>query len=265
MEIPYQQFYQLSDTPMCVLDPEGNFVSLNAAMMQMIGDTGESKPRLVDWWSPSDRNKLSNLLKRHDPQAVTQMVWGTVEPSHSRPMKMQWRIVHLPDNAYFFVEAHPWSKRSNPADEEHGMPPKEVHDTSKAVDTLEHFQDFLKEAVAQLAEGLGGTNYAVCLHDPETAAYLYMSPAIETLMGRSASELYGKTPYSFFHPDDLSKLALDHRNKQKGEVPIQHPLRFRRQIGDGSYRHTEALSRPIVDHEGRVIFIVSITRDAGVK
>ncbi|MEL6535332.1 MAG: PAS domain S-box protein [Bacteroidota bacterium] len=259
MSIPYQQFYQLSDTPMCVLDSQGKFESLNAAFMQLIGDNGEVKKHLEDWWLPKERPLLKSVLQSQSQVART--IWATLVPSKGRPAKMQWQIVHLPNTDHFFVEAHAWASSLLRSGEGDPLVPQDLRDNLKATHTLITFQELISDAIHKLADSLSDANYVVALHDPETAEYVYVSPGIEELVGFKASTLYGKTPYSFFHEGDLSKLAHDHRNKQKGEDPNQ-TLKFRRRMPDGNYRMSESVSRPVTDHEGNVIFIVSITRDA---
>ncbi|HAP63629.1 MAG TPA: hypothetical protein DCR93_30450 [Cytophagales bacterium] len=259
MSIPYQQFYQLSDTPMCVLDSRGKFTSLNAAFMQMIGDNGEAKPYLIEWWEAKERPLLASVLKSQSEVART--VWATLVPAKGRPTKMQWQIVHLPNTDHFFVEAHAWASSLLRSGEGDPLVPQDLRNNLKATHTLITFQELISEAIHKLADAMSEASYVVALHEPDTAEYVYVSPNMEMLVGLKASELYGKTPYSLFHEDDLSKLAHDHRNKQKGEDPNQ-TLKFRRRMPDGSYRLSESVSRPVTDHEGNVIFIVSITRDA---
>ena len=103
----------------------------------------------------------------------------------------------------------------------------------------------------------------VCLHDPVTAQYLYVSPSLKEWSGYSPEEYIGKTPYDFFHPDDISKLAPDHRNKQKGEDPggkMEYRMKVRHGGEDG-YRWFEAVSRPIMDDQGNVVMLISSSRD----
>lgn len=103
----------------------------------------------------------------------------------------------------------------------------------------------------------------VCLHDPVTAQYLYVSPSLQEVSGYSPEDYIGKTPYDFFHPDDISKLAPDHRNKQKGEDP-QGKMEYRMRVKDAeeeSWRWMEAVSRPIMDDLGNVVMLISSSRD----
>ncbi|MEA5259133.1 PAS domain-containing sensor histidine kinase [Arcicella aquatica] len=49
----------------------------------------------------------------------------------------------------------------------------------------------------------------VCIHSLD-GTYLYVSPSIKELAGYEPTELIGRSPYDFFHPDDLNIIQRNH-------------------------------------------------------
>ena len=259
MTLPYDTIFEMALAPMCVLDLDGQIVTANRALRRYMGSELDRRPRFTSWIATTDRPNLEVFLRKSHPRLSSTSMWATFHTAEGAHMRMYWKLTFVPEMNQFLAEGASWpGGLLQPV----GGAATRIQDSEGAADTLEAFQELLSQSVLQLADRLGNANYVVALHDPETTEYVYVSPGVENLMGLKASELYGTTPYSFFHQDDLSKLSLDHRNKQKGEDP-NRAMKFRRRMPDGSYRHSESVSRPVMDHEGHVLFILSITHDAG--
>ena len=64
-----------------------------------------------------------------------------------------------------------------------------------------HFNNLLSQNIKDL----------VCIHNLE-GKYLYVSPSIEELTGFKPDELLGRSPYDFFHPDDLEMIRKCHED-----------------------------------------------------
>ncbi|MBX0335024.1 PAS domain S-box protein [Pontibacter sp. HSC-14F20] len=99
----------------------------------------------------------------------------------------------------------------------------------------------------------------VCLHDAD-GNYLYVSNAVEDLLGYKPAELIGVSAYSITHPDDVHKVHnMGHQVafKHKHNITVQH----RKMHRAGYYIWVETSIKPITDEAGNVIKIQSSSRD----
>jgi PAS domain S-box-containing protein len=99
----------------------------------------------------------------------------------------------------------------------------------------------------------------VCLHDPK-GIYLYVSNALEEMLGYSPDELVGSSAYDLLHPDDVQIVkdavevtALERRQNTN----VQHRKRHR----DGYYIWVETSIKLITDRDGNVVKLQSSSRD----
>lgn len=103
------------------------------------------------------------------------------------------------------------------------------------------------------------THDLVCLHKP-TGEYDYVSPSSQHLLGYAPQELIGKTPYEFFHPDDIERIQTEsHDAAIEGKVTKGIAYRFRK--NDGRYVWLETYTIPVTDDSGNVIQLVTSSRD----
>ncbi|RAV98482.1 sensor histidine kinase [Pseudochryseolinea flava] len=106
----------------------------------------------------------------------------------------------------------------------------------------------------------------VCLHEPHEARYLYVSPSCKDVTGYIPTEMEGRSPYDFFHPDMIKALEEDHRRREAGEIPDgpsgpPPKMVYLFKTKDRGFRWMESHSRPIFDRNGNVILILSTSRD----
>ncbi len=88
----------------------------------------------------------------------------------------------------------------------------------------------------------------------------YISPACFPLLGYGSSELIGKTPFDFCHPDDRERLRLTmEANPDKIDAVDSVNYRLRRK--DGTYRWFESTGNSVFHEEDRTFTIVAVTRD----
>ncbi|MEA5139874.1 sensor histidine kinase [Arcicella rigui] len=72
----------------------------------------------------------------------------------------------------------------------------------------------------------------VCIHNMD-GTYLYVSPSIEDLTGFKPEELLGKSPYEFFHPEDIEYINNDHEEVIKQKTSVHYlTYRFKKKCGD---------------------------------
>ncbi|WP_445246786.1 response regulator [Microcoleus sp. OTE_8_concoct_300] len=100
-------------------------------------------------------------------------------------------------------------------------------------------------------------------HDPE-GIFIYVSPASRALLGYEPSELVGRVPNDYFHPDDLETIAKAHSKVLA--LPVTYTVSYRIRHKDGQYIWFETTSRTIRDPQtGAVQEIIGISRDITVR
>jgi len=96
-------------------------------------------------------------------------------------------------------------------------------------------------------------------HMPD-GAYLYVSPACQTLLGYAPEELVGRSAYDFFHPDDLDAITQSHQAVLR--APTTYTVTYRIRCKDGTYTWFETSSRTVRDSAtDAVLEIHSVSRD----
>ncbi|TKJ31301.1 MAG: hypothetical protein CEE40_01985 [Chloroflexi bacterium B3_Chlor] len=91
--------------------------------------------------------------------------------------------------------------------------------------------------------------------------FTYCSPQIEKLIGYTAEELVGHTPYEFLiHADDADKFKKRVRQMSR-EGRDEYTLRHRALHRDGSILHIEVGIKPVWDDAGRVVKYRGAARD----
>ncbi|MEG3881399.1 response regulator [Microcoleus sp. herbarium7] len=100
-------------------------------------------------------------------------------------------------------------------------------------------------------------------HNPE-GVFVYASPASHTLLGYEPSELVGRVPNDYFHPDDIESIAKAHSKVLS--LPVTYTVSYRIRRKDGKYIWFETTSRTIRDPQtGSVQEIIGISRDISVR
>ena len=100
-------------------------------------------------------------------------------------------------------------------------------------------------------------------HNPE-GVFVYASPASHALLGYEPSELVGRVPNDYFHPDDIETIAKAHTKVLA--LPVTYTVSYRIRRKDGKYIWFETTSRTIRDPQtGAVQEIIGISRDISVR
>ncbi|HSF75585.1 MAG TPA: CHASE4 domain-containing protein, partial [Microcoleus sp.] len=77
-------------------------------------------------------------------------------------------------------------------------------------------------------------------HDPK-GVFVYVSPASRALLGYEPSELIGRVPNDYFHPDDLETIAKAHWKVLA--LPVTYTVSYRIRRKDGKYIWFETTGR----------------------
>ena len=92
--------------------------------------------------------------------------------------------------------------------------------------------------------------------------FLYLSPAIEPILGYAPEELIGTSTFKYIHPDDCADVALAYARYIKAGVGAPSPrVEYRTIRKDGTLLWFEAHPRALYDSEGRVYEFMDIVRD----
>ena len=103
----------------------------------------------------------------------------------------------------------------------------------------------------------------ICLHAAD-GTYLYVSPSAQEIVGYSPMQLLGQDPYAYFHPNDRSMIRETSHDVTL-ETGTSSRVRYRYQHAEGHYVWLESTSRPIFDDNGKVINLVTVTRDISTE
>lgn len=180
---------------------------------------------------------------------------------------IQWKIVPA-DGCVTFVGKDLGNKESSEG-EKFAQAIKEfnIDQVGKGYSSyLTDIQRVLSEEVDKFKLISENVSDIVCLHDPHDARYLYVSPSCKTVTGYIPSEMEGRSPYDFFHPDMIRALEEDHKKREAGEIsdaPSGPPPKmiYLFNTKDRGFRWMESHSRPVFDKDGNVVLILSTSRD----
>lgn len=130
---------------------------------------------------------------------------------------------------------------------------------ARDVSSERQFQDALQESESRFRQLASSIDEVFWLSTPDKSQMLYVSPAYETVFGRSCESLYA-SPRSFLdaiHPED--------RRRVTSQLPMQaeggFDEEFRIVRGDGSQRWIRSRAFPVKDESGHIYRIAGLTED----
>ncbi|MEL6534200.1 MAG: PAS domain S-box protein [Bacteroidota bacterium] len=266
MKPDVNKIIDLSNDVLVILDVEGKILHANTIFLGLLDQSHEEvvSTRFLDFISKNDHKDFVGFMS-NGAKETNGVIQGRILNKHNQYTSLVWNAVYDTANDCIYLKGDPDNTLAINQDRD-----RFADSFSRLNEQLENqeqdFESSLSDIQRAMTEGIDkfrlisqNVSDLVCLHDPKDAKYVYVSPSLEELTGFKPEEFVGKSPYEFFHPDDLWKLAPDHRNKQKGE-DAQGKLTFRMKHKVHGYRWAESFSRPIFDSEGNVLFILSNTR-----
>jgi PAS domain S-box-containing protein len=182
---------------------------------------------------------------------------------------IRWKIIPGVDEILTFIGKDLGNNRDSEGDKfAQALQEIKINQADKNyTGSLTDIQRVLSEEVDKFKLISENVSDIVCLHEPHEARYLYVSPSCKDVTGYTPSEMEGRSPYDFFHPDMIKALEEDHRRREAGEVPADAPsgpppkMIYLFKTKDRGFRWMESHSRPIFDKSGNVILILSTSRD----
>lgn len=102
----------------------------------------------------------------------------------------------------------------------------------------------------------------IALHAPD-GRYRYLSPSVEAVSGFAPTDLIGRDPFDYLHPEDVPRLR-DHVMARLLAGEIQESVRYRFRRVDGSWAWLESLAVPLHDNPAdpsQVTAMITASRD----
>jgi len=99
----------------------------------------------------------------------------------------------------------------------------------------------------------------ILLHD-RNANVLYVSPAVERILGYGQKEYQNKKPFQFIHPDDLALVKKAHESHLWTKMSSA-PVVYRMKKKSGPYIWIETVVRPILDSQEEITSFITSMRD----
>ncbi|MBN1220102.1 MAG: PAS domain S-box protein [Anaerolineae bacterium] len=130
---------------------------------------------------------------------------------------------------------------------------------TREINELIQIQQHLRESEELYRLITENTSNLICLHHPDTR-YSYVSPSIESMLGYKPEELLGLSPYDFFHPEDVEWILKPSHQKVKADKQ-EDAVEFRYRAKDGRYHWLESTIKPVLNPNGTVIHLVSVSQD----
>lgn len=99
----------------------------------------------------------------------------------------------------------------------------------------------------------------IALNEPD-GTYKFISPSSKELVGYEPSELIGKNPFDFCHPDDRDRIVNGAHQKTLDGRNVRN-VEYRTRTKNGSYIWLETHTKPILDVNDKVVSVQTSSRD----
>lgn len=245
---PYQRLYEsehynrtLFETAsigLAVCKPDGTLVDINHSYANILGRDIEETKKLTYWQITPEDYFEQELLQLENLK--TKKYYGPYEKEylhkngHRVPVRLSGRLIE--QNGVELI----WSSVENISDE--------VAANRARYESEQHFQ--------QLADHIRELFW---LTDINKKSVIYVSPAYETIWGRSCKSLYAE-PMSFIdaiHPEDRERILQSIVRQKDGPYAEE----YRVIQPDGTVRWVKDRSLPIQDHNGDTYRVAGIAED----
>jgi PAS domain S-box-containing protein len=95
----------------------------------------------------------------------------------------------------------------------------------------------------------------------EQEKYVYISPSVNNMLGRSPSELIGKPFVSIVHPEDASILKGEINNTYAAGYKFSSEIEYRLLHASGEWRWVVSRGTRVVDTNGKFLYFIGIIKD----
>jgi PAS domain S-box-containing protein len=238
-ETRFRALVEQSITGIYILE-KGAITYANAKLCEIVGYELEEL-RAMDISTlvlEEDRERILEALRR---RAEGEVGSNTLECrirhklGHDVPIAVESKVIHIAGN---------------------GVVVGVVRDVTPRMRALEA----LRESERRFRELAENIHEVFFLTDPASDRILYISPAYETVWGRSCDELYADSTswLASVHADDLPKVLASLRER---ETTGRFDLEYRISRTDGAIRWIRSRGFPIRDEQGKICRIAGVAED----
>jgi PAS domain S-box-containing protein len=138
---------------------------------------------------------------------------------------------------------------------------------------ISHLRDVSERRAADLALAESELRYRAIAENATdiisrarvTGEFIYLSPSIAEVTGRSVEELTGQNMLDYVHPDDLASTLAAYGAIVRGEREDGEAIIYRAQHKDGRWMSLESNPTPVHDENGRVTEFIDVTRNVSAR
>jgi PAS domain S-box-containing protein len=238
-EIRFTELFAALREGIFLSSPDGELLDVNPALVRMLGY--ESKQDLQSmnlrdvYLDPEQRDSLVRevleknaiedraiILRRKDGRAIHCLISSAAtRDTNGRVLRIQGTIVDVSERRQ--MEAH-----------------------------LHKEQEFVRSLVASFPDVIAVLDLA--------GVYTFMSPLVQDVLGRPATDFLGKSLGESVHPDDAAKLRSTFQKVALGQGPDTQ-FEYRTKHANGTWRVLRASASPLYDAAGKISGVVASARD----
>ncbi|TVQ64731.1 MAG: hybrid sensor histidine kinase/response regulator [Balneolaceae bacterium] len=235
-QFPYSAFFHNSQDLLAILRLNGEIVKLNRAWKNRLSLDPASLEgsSLLKWIHEEDLDRTLTLLGRLKKGKPVASLLNRVHTEQSEYREVEWSM--QPEGDFILATA------------------REVNRVQRKEKKEKHFE---QEYFRQITENMGEVFW---LRDAGNDQMIYISPAYETIWGRSVASLY-ENPMNFLrsiHNEDRERVIQEYEEYKKSERLISE---YRIVRPDGGIRWVQAKSFPVKNDKGKIIRHTGIAVD----
>jgi PAS domain S-box-containing protein len=238
-EIRFTELFESLREGIFFTTPEGKLLDANPALLRMLGYEDKEELKKLNfrelYADPSQRDTLVRQVVEHgavqDADVVYRRKDGTqlhclasgfgVRDTFGRTIRVQGTLVDITERIE--IEAR-----------------------------LHQEQEFVRRLVASFPE-------VIAVMDLD-GRLTFVSPRIEDVLGRAASDVIGKVLWAQVHRDDAAELTGAFGKLANGSL-AHAQLEYRTKHADGTWRMLRASASPLCDASGKINGVVASARD----
>ncbi|MFZ0645832.1 MAG: PAS domain S-box protein, partial [Candidatus Acidiferrales bacterium] len=238
-EIRFTELFESLREGIFFTTPEGKLLDANPALLRMLGYDDKEELQKLNfrelYADPSQRDTLVRQVVEHGAVQDVDVVYRRKDGTHlhclasgfgvrdtfGRTIRMQGTLVDITERIE--IEAR-----------------------------LHQEQEFVRRLVASFPE-------VIAVMDLD-GKLTFVSPRIEDVLGRAASDVIGKVLWAQVHRDDAAELTSAFGKLANGEL-AHTQLEYRTKHADGTWRMLRASASPLFDASGKINGVVASARD----
>ena len=236
----YQKLIENIQDIIYEMDWKGNYSYVNIPMSKMTGYSTDELTQMnyLEMIHEEDRDRVRRFYISNYRKKVENSYY------EFRVLRKDKHVIWVGQNTHLDFE---------------GTHLKKVRAVARDITEIVELRNTLRDSEAHYRLLSENATDLVCVQNAE-GRYTYVSNSVKEMLGYEPSELIGKKPEDFIHPEDKKRLS------RAGQLEFTYPkeqsrFEFRKIKNDGSYIWVECIAKPTVDNQGKVTSIQSAERD----